>query len=176
MSRMISAADLMSKPVRRLVADTPVRDAVEFLLRHGISGAPVVDDHGNWLGVFTMNDIARHVQNRLLHLPEIDRHRERAKETGEPIPDEKGFHFEGFEDTKVGDLMTPGLITVFPEANLGEIARRMISQKIHRVFVITEDGSIEGIITSMDVLKWVDKKAREAICAKREPATVLEEV
>ena len=172
MSRIINAEDLMSKPVRRLMADAPVRDAAEFLLSPGISGAPVADDQGRWMGVFTMNDIARHVQERLVNLPEVDRKREHAKETGEPILGREGFHFEGFEDTKVSDLMTPGLITIFPEAGLPEIARSMISHKIHRVFVITEDGDIEGVITSMDVLKWVDK---EATRARRKPATVARE-
>ena len=162
MSRMIFAAELMSKPVRRLEANAPVRDAAVFLLRHGISGAPVVDDQGRWVGVFTLSDIARHVQERLVHLPEVDPHDERASVTGEPIPEEQGFHFEGFEETRVSDLMTPGLITLYPDATLGEITRSMLSKKIHRVFVITEDGDIEGVITSMDVLKWVDREASRA--------------
>ena len=41
MKESILARDLMSRPVRRLTASTPVRDAAAFLLRHGISGAPV---------------------------------------------------------------------------------------------------------------------------------------
>ena len=54
--------------------------------------------------------------------------------------------------------MTPGLFTVFPEATLDEVVRTMASQKIHRVFVISEKGDLEGVITTMDVLNWVDRK------------------
>ena len=65
----ILARDLMSRPVRRLTASTPVRDAAAFLLGHGISGAPVVDARGEWLGVFTKTDLARHVQESLAAQP-----------------------------------------------------------------------------------------------------------
>ena len=56
MNKMLRARDLMSRPVNQLLAHTPVRDAAAFLLRHGISGAPVLDEHGRWVGVFTQND------------------------------------------------------------------------------------------------------------------------
>lgn len=159
MTSETTARELMVRPVRKLISDATVRDAADFLLRWGISGAPVVDAHGRWVGVFTLNDIARHVQNRLVELPVIDPKQERTLETREEIPE--GFHFEGFEDTRVGDLMTPGLYSVFPDATLEEVVRTMTGQKIHRVFVITEGGEIEGVITSMDVLKWMERRYRD---------------
>ena len=159
MMHEMTARDLMTRPVRKLVSDATVRDAADFLLRWRISGAPVVDAHGRWVGVFTLNDIARHVQTRLVELPVIDPKEERTLETREEIPD--GFHFEGFEDTRVGDLMTPGLYSVFPDATLEEVVRTMTDQRIHRVFVITEGGEIEGVVTSMDVLKWMERRYRE---------------
>jgi CBS domain-containing protein len=159
MRRDATARELMNKPVRKVTSDAAVRDAADFLLRWGISGAPVVDGHGRWVGVFTVSDIARHVQTRLVELPVIDPKEERTLETREEIPD--GFHFEGFEDTRVGDLMTPGLYSVFPEATLEEVVRTMTAQKIHRVFVITEGGEIEGVITSMDVLRWMERRYAE---------------
>ena len=66
MAKVMLARDLMTRPVRQLQAQTPVRDAAAFLLRHGISGAPVLDEHGRWIGVFTQNDLARSVEKRLL--------------------------------------------------------------------------------------------------------------
>ncbi len=153
------AKDLMTRPVRKLTAVASVRDAAEFLLRWGISGAPVEDEHGRWVGVFTLNDLARHVQDRLVKLPTVDPSRERTLETREEIPE--GFGFEGFEDTRVGDLMTGGLYSVFPEATLEEVVRTLTTQKVHRVFVLSEKGSIEGVITTMDVLRWMDAKYRE---------------
>jgi len=165
MTSEATARELMIRPVRKVTSDATVRDAADFLLRWGISGAPVVDAHGRWVGVFTLNDIARHVQNRLVELPVIDPKAERTLETREEIPE--GFHFEGFEDTRVGDLMTPGLYSVFADATLEELVRTMTGQKIHRVFVISEGGEIEGVITSMDVLKWMERRYREWNAARR---------
>lgn len=153
------AKDLMARPVRRLTTGASVRDAAEFLLRWHISGAPVEDEHGRWVGVFTLNDLARHVQDRLVKLPTVDPKRERTLETREEIPE--GFGFEGFEDTRVGDLMTGGLYSVFPEATLEEVVRTLTTQKVHRVFVLSEKGTLEGVITTMDVLRWMDAKYRE---------------
>ena len=53
MRKIVLARDLMKGPVRQLTTRTLVRDAAAFLLRHGISGAPVIDDHGRWIGVLT---------------------------------------------------------------------------------------------------------------------------
>jgi CBS domain-containing protein len=159
MAETITAADLMSRPVHKLTGDVSVAEAAAFLLRHGISGAPVLDAHGRPAGVFTMNDIARHVQYRLLNLPTIDPSRERTLEGREPVP--AGFHFEALENTKVSELMTFGLVTVFQEATLEEVVRSMTTQKIHRVFVIDDAGKLAGVITSMDVLARLDRWFRE---------------
>lgn len=160
----ILAKDLMTRPVRRLTTSATARDAAEFLLRWGISGAPVEDEHGRWVGVFSLSDLARHVQDRLVKLPTIDPKRERTLETREEVP--AGFGFEGFEDTRVGDLMTGGLFSVFPEATLEEVVRALSTQKVHRLFVISDKGTLEGVITTMDVLKWMDGQLRERRAAR----------
>jgi len=134
MPRPVQARDLMSRPVRQLTAATPVRDAAAFLLRHGISGAPVLDEHGRWIGVFTQNDLARSVEHRLMP----------------PTPEDLGR-------TPVKKFMTPGLFTVFPEATMEEVVRTMTTFKIHRVFVIDEaEGTLQGVITIMDVLRRLE--------------------
>jgi CBS domain-containing protein len=145
---LVMARDVMSRPVRRLTVETPVPDAAAFFLRHGISGAPVTGSQGRPVGVFSLSDIARAEQRRLV------RHAERTLEAREPPPS----GLEGFEKSTVGELMTPGLFTVFPEATLDEVVRTMASQRIHRVFVISEKGDLEGVITTMDLLNWIDRK------------------
>ena len=47
----ITAADIMSNPVLTVPADMPLRDAVEFLDEHNISGAPVVNCDGAMAGI-----------------------------------------------------------------------------------------------------------------------------
>jgi CBS domain-containing protein len=146
----------MSRPVKRLTASTPVREAAAFLTRNGISGAPVVDGRGRWVGVFTQRDLARHVQERMVQ----GRRRERTLESREPVVDAAGEPSEDFGRTPVRELMTRGMFTVFPESTLDEVVRSMLRFKIHRVFVIDEaSGDLEGVITTFDVLQALDEKS-----------------
>jgi len=143
------ARDLMSRPVKRLTASTPLRDAAAFFIRHGISGAPVVDARGRWLGVFTQRDLARHVQERM-----VVARGERSLESREPALGETGEPAPDFGRTPVRALMTRGLFTVFPDATLVEVMRAMVSFGVHRIFVIDErDGDVLGVITTLDILR-----------------------
>ena len=156
MSDTLLARDLMSRPVKRLTAATTVREAAAFLSRNGISGAPVIDAHGRWIGVFTQRDLARHMQNRLVR----ERRRERTLESREPVAGAPVEPPEDFGRTPVKELMTKGMFTVFPEATVDEVVRAMVTFKIHRLFVIEEaTGELEGVITTLDVLQALNEKA-----------------
>lgn len=151
----IVARDLMSRPVRQLTAWTPVGEAAAFLLRQGISGAPVIDEHGKWIGVFTQNDLARAVETRLMPFPAV----ERSLETREPLADVLARPSEELRKTPVREFMTRGLFTVFPEATMEEVIHTMTHFRVHRVFVIDEiDGALLGVITTMDVIRWLERK------------------
>lgn len=149
--KQVLARDLMSRPLRRLTTASTVKDAADFMVRWKISGAPVIDEHGRWVGVFTMHDIARHIQERLVRRK---KRIERTLETREaPAPGE-GFDWQGFEKTPVAEVMSPGMVTVFPEATMDEVIRSLNSLPIHRVFVLDEkSGELLGIITTRDILR-----------------------
>ena len=152
MFNTVLAGDLMSRPVRQLTTWTPVRDAAAFLRRHGISGAPVINEHGRWIGVFTQNDIARFVQERIkpATFGRTLESREEVTQSFPTLPDQ-------FGETPVQELMTPGMYTVFPDATLEEVVHALTAFKVHRVFVIQETGTaLLGVITTMDVLRWLD--------------------
>lgn len=158
MTRNVLAGDLMSRPVRQLTASTPIADAAAFLLRHGISGAPVLDDHGRWIGVFTQNDLARAVEKRLVRSDPG-----RSLEHRESPPDILALPPAELSRTPVRSFMTRGLFTVFPGATLDEVIRSMTSNGVHRIFVIDErDGSLLGVITTMDVMRWMDQRNRRS--------------
>jgi len=152
----------MIRPVRHLTSRTPVRAAADFLSLHGISGAPVEDDHGRWLGVFSMSDLARAVASRLSSPPA-----ERSLEVREPVSPEAPAALETLASLQVVDVMTPGMVTVFPDSSLDEVLRSLLNFKVHRVFVIdAESGSLEGVITTMDVLRWLES-SRDRVTAVR---------
>jgi len=54
--REVTARDLMSKRIVALAPEMDVLRAMQTLLDEGVSGAPVVDSHGNLVGILTQRD------------------------------------------------------------------------------------------------------------------------
>ena len=52
----------------------------------------------------------------------------------------------------VASVMTPWTVSFEEDTDIKEVARQMLAKKIHRV-VITHEGRMCGIITSMDLLR-----------------------
>jgi CBS domain-containing protein len=55
----LSAKDLMTTDVLHVHQEMSVKDAALLLVKNGISGAPVVDDKGRCIGVFSSTDLLR---------------------------------------------------------------------------------------------------------------------
>lgn len=170
MTGLVLAKDLMTSPVKSLAFDTGVGDAAGLLNRWKVSGAPVLDAEGRPLGVFTLRDLARYVQDRLAEFPALHPGRGRELETRGEVPEGEAFPSEEFRRTPVTEFMTLGIAGVFPESTFEEVARSMCSLGIHRVFVTTEEGRLVGVITTLDVLKWIDRGFRARKAARRKQA------
>jgi tRNA nucleotidyltransferase (CCA-adding enzyme) len=64
-----TVSQIMSFGVRTLLPDTTVDDAAEEMVRYGFEGFPVVDTHGQILGVLTRREIDRAQRLRLGGMP-----------------------------------------------------------------------------------------------------------
>jgi CBS-domain-containing membrane protein len=64
--------------------------------------------------------------------------------------DLRGIRIEESELT-VGDLMTPEVVSMPADATAADLARTMLGQHIHRVFV-SEGAEIVGLVTTTDLL------------------------
>lgn len=60
-SQKLTAGDLMSRDVKSIRVDTPLREAAVQLARWEVHGAPVVDDSGRCVGVLSVTDVTRWV-------------------------------------------------------------------------------------------------------------------
>jgi CBS domain-containing protein len=56
------------------------------------------------------------------------------------------------EGSTVATVMTPWTVSFEEDTEVKELARQMLSKKIHRV-IVTRDGRLSGIITSMDMVR-----------------------
>ena len=124
------AKDLMTGTVTTLHPDTTVGQALEILVKHGISGVPVVED-GRIFGVLTEEDLLLYYE----------------------YPEE--FHLETpIRNAKVlgAGLVTRGVISVTPDTSAEDIATLFIGRKIKRVPVVS-GGKLLGIVSRRDLLR-----------------------
>ena len=56
MNDLATVREYMTSKVITLSPDTDLRRAIRVLLKHGISGAPVVDGHGALVGILSKRD------------------------------------------------------------------------------------------------------------------------
>lgn len=156
----ILARDVMRTDVITLRADDTVESAVEMLEEYHVSGAPVVDGAGTLVGVLAVSDIARQEHVREGRLT--------AEHTGGPVDlvdeevsgadlEDELFALEDYSTELLGrvrveEWMTRGLTHVRPDATLAEVCRLMMSESIHRVFVV-EEGDLRGVVSTYDVVR-----------------------
>ncbi|HMB90051.1 MAG TPA: CBS domain-containing protein [Rhodothermales bacterium] len=152
----MTAKEVMTPNVLTVQADWPLGRLAEFFIEHGISGAPVLTEHGALIGVVSLTDIVRYTslpekepparRTHTYYLGEMDQYYD-AEEMA-------AFRLEESQAT-VRDIMMPTVFWVDEEAPVVEVAEKMIRGRIHRLFVVHKERKHEilGIITALDLLK-----------------------
>jgi CBS-domain-containing membrane protein len=153
----LTAEDLMSREVLTLSRELSIQDAVRALSRARVGGAPVVDERGRCIGVFSVSDCNRRVRSD-----------NRAARTPPPVPGCVCSEWEMVEQDwntfpadAVSRYMTPDPVMVQPATPVSDLAQMMVDVHIHRLIVAGEDRRPIGIVSSTDVLAAVARAARE---------------
>jgi CBS domain-containing protein len=132
MLKSVKVQDYMTTNLITFMTDTALFDAIRTFTEKDISGAPVVDDRGELIGMLSEVDCLRSILSNAYH------------------EDEKGG--------KVGDFMTTELQTVEYDADIIKVAQLFISGNKRRLPVLKE-GKLVGQISRIDVLRAVKKFA-----------------
>jgi len=127
----LKVSEFMARKVVSLRPEMEILKAVHLLLENGISGAPVIDDLGDLVGIFSEYDCIRVA----LHA---------------------GYH--GELGGRVEEVMKREVATVHPDMSILELAERFIEQPFRR-FVVMKEGRMVGMIARRDVLKALAKIA-----------------
>ena len=160
----ILARHIMQRDVRTVDPDMSLAVLEDTLLRHRISGVPVLE-HGEVVGIVSRSDIVRTLSlDRSLAGLVSDFYRQIADVSGEPAASEwkraQGLE-EHLAQRRVRDAMTPELITVSPDTPIQDVARLMLDRHVHRLLV-TEGKRLLGLISSSDLVQVIaDGRLRE---------------
>lgn len=151
------AKDIMNSNVVTVTNTMDLREAAKIFVEERISGAPVIDELGTLVGVLSQSDLVEY---------ELATERELTVEApfyrrpyDDALHSSRGFQLEELSADTVKDVMTPYLITIQKDTAIREVAARMAECGIHRVIVVDEDQQIRGIVTSLDVLRWVAEES-----------------
>ncbi|TAN66221.1 MAG: CBS domain-containing protein [Methylobacter sp.] len=121
----ITVADYMSKRLVTLAKDTDVVDAVNKLLDHKITSAPVVDQLGHLLGMFSEKDVMSIVLEAA---------------------------YNQSMSGKVGDYMTTEIMSVDADSSIVDLAEKFQQSSI-RSYPVFQDNELVGIVSRTDVLR-----------------------
>ncbi len=149
-----TAADVMTPNPLSIRDEASIREAVVFLTDRRISAAPVINEAGRPVGVITEADILRYDREHVEHLhtvPDYYLRSELTLGTGERLPE--AFEVEDVDGTTVAEVMTPIIYSVGPDTPVDEVVSQLVTRRIHRLFVVDKDGSLIGVITTLDLLR-----------------------
>lgn len=147
------AEDIMRKDVITIQDNQTVKELAQLLLDSKISGVPVLNAHGRLVGVVSQTDLVRREREQRAEQEAPAYHQELDRWLGR-----QGYQVEAPDLTLVRDVMTPAVLSANVQTPVVDLARCMIEKRIHRI-VITRNGKLAGIVTSMDLLRLVASPA-----------------
>jgi len=159
----MNASDVMTRDTATLNTDASLGEAIGVMLGRGISGLPIVDQHGNLVGVLTEGDLLRRVEVGTS---------ERRVFAWWDILRSTGLSAEEYVRTHsrtVGDLMTRDPATITEGTPLEEVVELMERKRIKRLPVV-RDGKVVGIVSRADLLRAVGVKLGAMAEAGGDPA------
>jgi CBS domain-containing protein len=138
--------DIMTTDPISVRGDTLLKEAARIMVRHKVSGLPVIDDDGRLIGIVTEGDFLRREasRDRPYRHSLLDALFGDAEELEAPAE-------------TVADVMTDKVVTIGADAGLGEAARLMTTRNIKRLPVVGEGGKLEGIISRADIVNAFTK-------------------
>ncbi len=131
MLKSVLIKEFMATNLSTFTPDMEISEAIKFLNTHKISGAPVVDDRGNLVGILSEKDC---LQVAL-----------------------QSTYYEDWVGGSVSEYMTADVETVPDTASVVDLADKFVKTAYKRYPVLNEEGDLVGQISRSDVLRALDK-------------------
>lgn len=149
---MLKAKDIMTRDVITVTPETGIEELAKILVEHKISGAPVVNENNELIGIVTENDLIS--RNKRIHIPTFVRLFDAFIMLERPSKMEE--EIKKMIATTVGDICTKNVITVSEDTSVEDVATIMAEKKVHLIPVV--DGKkVVGIIGKVDIVKAMAK-------------------
>jgi len=151
-----TAADYMQRDIITVTRNDTLREALALMTENHVTGLPVMDKNERCVGLITASDILNYEQESLDEAAEgetVDVF-DSENEQWESMP-VSAFGLERMGEVHVEEVMTSELVSVPRDTPLGEAARRLIDERVHRLLVMGRDGRLYGVLSAFDFAKVV---------------------
>lgn len=164
----MNAKDVMTSPVLTISPNTTVQEITTLLLKHQISGVPVVD-MDQVVGIVSKSDLLHRYEADTDYAP-VRRWWDRWIQTSAPP-----LRYVRAHGTRAVDIMTRAPVSITEDFSLARIAQLLTSYRIQRVPVIRGQRLV-GIVTSGDLVQALQANSEAPRAVADSPAARDEEI
>lgn len=140
--------DIMTANTKTVSPDMLIKDVATMMLIERISGAPVIDDDNNIVGIISEKDILIHM------FPTLDELMNELRPDFEDLEN----NYQNTMPLTVKELMSDNVATVSSDIPCLKAASMMWMRKIRRI-PVADDGKLVGIISIGDVHRAIFKNS-----------------
>ncbi len=141
----MKVTDVMTRRVISVAPDARIEEAISLMLKHHISGLPVIDGKGKLVGVVTESDFLRR--------PEIGTEKKRWRWLDAFFgPGDAAMSYIHSHGSKVRDVMTRKAMTINENAKLEDVVHLLESHSIKRLPVVRR-GKVIGIVSRANLMR-----------------------
>lgn len=154
-------SSIMTRKFAVVRASLDVDSLTRFLLERKLTCAAVSNQSGALVGYVSMIDLVReHYLNGDTNDDASAGVEMRLSNSGEL---RRGFHVEGLPRATASDIMMPFVLRLPETAPIDEAAALMASEGVHRVLIVSPSDEVVGIVSALDVLRWVAERDGYAV-------------
>ncbi|WP_417236732.1 CBS domain-containing protein [Bizionia paragorgiae] len=124
---LFKVSDFMTKDLITFKVNQTVEEVINTLIKHKISGGPVVNDKNELIGIISEGDCIKQIS-------------------------ESRYHNMPVSDDSIERYMAKDIETIDGNLNVFDAAKQFLDSKRRR-FPIVEDGKLIGQISQKDILK-----------------------
>jgi len=135
---LVPITDVMTRDVVCARADLPTASIIDLVVNRYIGCLPVIDDEGCPIGMITKRDLVEPLANR--------------GTTAETSP-----VWCDLAPATAEELMLPLAFTLDEHATILQAAAMMALEDLHHVPVVSANGSLIGVVSSLDIVRWLVK-------------------
>lgn len=141
----ITCADVMSRDVVTVTANTPLETAWALLRYHKIKALPVVDLKQRVIGIVTLVDFLKRVDLSVYHdFPE--------RLAGLIRPDRYGYGPDQEKPAVINQVMVTPVITVEATNHIIDLVPMLSDRGHHHVPIVDSDARLLGMVTQSDLI------------------------